>query len=208
MPSKLTTFSDLPLPSDMHSRNGRSGQYAMSGMNQGTKRGPCRAKMQCHEVSCDLTRAGRVAPAQKGFRLQLSVCTMAWQGNKRRPSPGRGAVTKTRAQRIMTRLNNSKARQPLRTFEIADLVKVWRKVLPSDAYKGPRGGMKRTSRPGWIGPGRVVFTELLPHQDKDDPRRHIIWVLMHCKLFKCSVHSVWPVTAYTMMCTPNRTSPR
>ena len=36
-------------------------------------------------------------------------------------------ATKTRAQRIMTRLNNSKARQPLRTFEIADLVKVWRK---------------------------------------------------------------------------------
>ena len=104
-------------------------------------------------------------------------------------------ATKTRAQRIMTRLNNSKARQPLRTFEIADLVKVWRKVLPSDAYKGPRGGMKRTSRPGSVGPGRVVFTELLPHQDRDDPRRHIIWVLMHGKLFKCSVHSVRPVTA-------------
>ena len=55
--------------------------------------------------------------------------------------------------------------------------------------------MKRTSRPGWVGPGRVVFTELLPHQDRDDPRRHIIWVLMHGKLFKCSVHSVRPVTA-------------
>ena len=58
-------------------------------------------------------------------------------------------ATKTRAQRIMTRLNTSKARQPLRTFETADLVKVWRKVLLSDAYKGPRGGMKRTTRMGW-----------------------------------------------------------
>ena len=103
-------------------------------------------------------------------------------------------ATKTRAQRVLTRLNNSKARQPLRHFQIADLVKVWRKILPSDAYKGPRGGMKRTSRPGWIGPGRVVFTELLPHQDKDDPRRHIVWVLLQGKLFKCSVHSVRPVT--------------
>ena len=54
--------------------------------------------------------------------------------------------------------------------------------------------MKRTSRPGWIGAGRVVFTELLPHQDKDDPRRHIVWVLLQGKLFKCSVHSVRPVT--------------
>ena len=104
-------------------------------------------------------------------------------------------ATKTRSQRILTRLANSKARQPLRQFAVADLVKVWRKVLPSDAYKGPRGGMKRTSRPGWIGPGRVVFTEMLPHQDKDDPRRHIVWVLLHGKLFKCSVHSVRPVTS-------------
>ena len=103
-------------------------------------------------------------------------------------------ATRTRAQRILTRLGNSKARQPLRQFQIADLVKIWRKVLPSDAYKGPRGGMKRTSRPGWIGPGRVVFTELLPTQDRDDPRRHIVWVLLHGKLFKCSVHSVRPVT--------------
>ena len=103
-------------------------------------------------------------------------------------------ATKTRAKRILTRLNNSKARQPLRQFEIADLVKIWRKILPSEAYKGPRGGMKKISRPGWIGPGRVVFTELLPHQDKDDPRRHIVWVLLQGKLFKCSVHSVRPVT--------------
>ena len=103
-------------------------------------------------------------------------------------------ATKTRVQRIMTRLNNGKARQLLRTFEIADLVKVWREVLPSDAYKGPRGGMKRVRRPGWTGPGRVVFTELLPHQDKDDPRRNIVWALLQGKLFKCSVHSVRPVT--------------
>eukprot|EP00435_Cladocopium_sp_Y103_P059747 s1238_g21.t1 len=46
-------------------------------------------------------------------------------------------ATKTRSQRILTRLANSKARQPLRQFAVADLVKVWRKVLPSDATKVP-----------------------------------------------------------------------
>ena len=102
-------------------------------------------------------------------------------------------ATKTRAQRILTRLGNSKARQPSRQFQIADLVKIWF-LLPSDAYKGPRGGMKKISRPGWIGPGRVVFTELLPTQDRDDPRRHSVWVLLRGKLFKCSFHSVRPVT--------------
>jgi chorismate mutase len=40
-------------------------------------------------------------------------------------------ATKTRAQRVLTRLNNSKARQLLRHFQIADLVKVWRKICPA-----------------------------------------------------------------------------
>ena len=34
----------------------------------------------------------------------------------------------------------------------------------------------------------------LPHQDQDDPRRHIVWVLVSGKLLRCSVHSVRPVT--------------
>eukprot|EP00913_Durusdinium_trenchii_P028198 g26436.t1 len=41
---------------------------------------------------------------------------------------------------------------------------------------------------------RVIFTEMLPHQPQDDPRRHIVWVLMSGKLLRCSVHSVRPVT--------------
>ena len=125
--------------------------------------------------------------AQLGGRATFASMAAARQRPKE-------VATRTRAQRILTRLGNSKARQPLRQFQIADLVKIWRKVLPSDAYKGPRGGMKRTSRPAWIGPGRVVFTELLPTQERDDPRRRIVWVLLHGKLFKCSVHSVRPVT--------------
>ena len=103
-------------------------------------------------------------------------------------------ATTTRSQRILSRLANSKARQPLRQFQIADLVMIWRQVLPAHVHKGPRGGMKKSSRPGWVGPGRVIFTEMLPHQDQDDPRRHIVWVLLQGKLLRCSVHSVRPTT--------------
>ena len=103
-------------------------------------------------------------------------------------------ANKTRSQRILVRLGNSKARQPLRSFEIADLVMVWRQVLPLEVHTGPRGGMKKSSKPGWVGPGRVIFTEMLPHQDQDDHRRHIVWFLLHGKLLRCSVHSVRPVT--------------
>ena len=103
-------------------------------------------------------------------------------------------ANKTRSQRILVRLGNSKARQPLRSFEIADLVMIWRQVLPLEVHTGPRGGMKKSSKPGWVGPGRVIFTEMLPHQAQDDPRRHIVWVLLHGKLLRCSVHSVRPVT--------------
>ena len=99
-------------------------------------------------------------------------------------------ATTTRSQRILTRLANSKARQPLRQYQVADLVMVWRQVLPINVHQGPRGGFKKSSRPGWVGPGRVVFSEMLPHQDQDDPRRHIIWVLLQGKLLRCSVHSV------------------
>ena len=71
---------------------------------------------------------------------------------------------------------------------------VWRQILPQHVHQGPRGGTKRASKPSWVGPGRVILTELLPHQDADDPRRHIVWVLMQGKLLRCSVHSVRPVT--------------
>ena len=76
-----------------------------------------------------------------------------------------------------------------------DLVKVWRKVWPQEQFKGPRGGMKKSGRPHWIGPGRVVFSEVLPHQrGEDDGRRHVVWVLIGNQLLRCSVHSVRPVT--------------
>ena len=105
------------------------------------------------------------------------------------------AVAKeTRAKRILTKLGNTTVRQPLRTYHPMDLVKIWRKVWPKDQFQGPRGGLKKSGRPHWIGPGRVVFSEVLPHQDADDDRRHIVWVLVGSQLFRCSVHSVRPTT--------------
>ena len=95
-----------------------------------------------------------------------------------------------RGKRVLSRLANTTVRQPLRTFQTMDLVKVWRRVWPQEQHKGPRGGFKKSGRPHWIGPGRVVFHEVLPHQDAGDDRRHIVWVLIGSQLLRCSVHSV------------------
>ena len=104
------------------------------------------------------------------------------------------AARSTRAQRVLSRLKNSISRQPLRTFQVADLVKVWRRMVPQELHKGKRGGFKKAGRPSWIGPGRVVLHELLPHQDGDEAARHIVWVVLGGRLFRCSPHSVRPVT--------------
>ena len=101
---------------------------------------------------------------------------------------------RTRARRVLSRLNNTSVRQPLRSFAPMDLVKVWRRVWPKEQYQGPRGGLKKSGKPHWIGPGRVVFNEVLPHQEADDERRHIVWVLIGAQLFRCSAHSVRPAT--------------
>ena len=69
------------------------------------------------------------------------------------------AARKSRAQRILSKLNNTRVRQPLRDYKPTELVMVWRQVLPKDVHTGPRGGSKKSSKPGWIGPGRVVFSE-------------------------------------------------
>ena len=103
-------------------------------------------------------------------------------------------AAKTRARRVLTRLGNTTVRQPLRQFHAMDLVKIWRRVWPKEQFQGPRGGLKKSGRPHWIGPGRVVFNEVLPHQEGDDGRRHIVWVLIGSQLFRCSAHSVRPVT--------------
>ena len=100
----------------------------------------------------------------------------------------------SRAKRVLSRLANTTVRQPLREFSPMELVKVWRKVWPQQQFKGPRGGFRKSGRPHWIAPGRVVFHEVLPHQEGDDARRHIVWVLIGSQMFRCSVHSVRPVT--------------
>ena len=101
---------------------------------------------------------------------------------------------KTKARRVLSKLANTTVRQPLREFEPMTLVKVWRKLWPVDVHKGPRGGLKKSGRPHWVGPGRVVFHEVLPQQAPGDHRRHVVWVLIGTQVFRCSVHSVRPVT--------------
>ena len=101
---------------------------------------------------------------------------------------------RTKAKRVLSKLANSTVRQPLREFAPMTLVKVWRKLWPAEVHKGPRGGLKKSGRPHWVGPGRVVFHEVLPQQASGDPRRHIVWVLIGTQVFRCSVHSVRPVT--------------
>ncbi|CAE7328962.1 nosip [Symbiodinium sp. CCMP2592] len=100
----------------------------------------------------------------------------------------------TRARRVLSKLGNTTVRQPLREFSPMQLVKVWRHVWPREQHKGPRGGYKKSGRPHWIGPGRVMFSEVLPHQQEGDHRRHVVWVLIGSQLLRCSVHSVRPVT--------------
>ncbi|CAE7227902.1 GIP [Symbiodinium sp. CCMP2456] len=97
---------------------------------------------------------------------------------------------KTRARRVLSKLGNTTVRQPLRSFHPMQLVKVWRKVWPREQHQGPRGGLKKAGRPHWVGPGRVVFNEVLPHQEAHDDRRHIVWVLVGTQLLRCSAHSV------------------
>ena len=101
---------------------------------------------------------------------------------------------RTRSKRVLTRLANSTVRQPLRTFSEFDLVKIWRRVWPKEQFVGPRGGVRKSGRPHWVGPGRVIFSEILPQQTAGDSRRHVVWVLVGSQLFRCSVHSVRPVT--------------
>ena len=103
-------------------------------------------------------------------------------------------AVKSRAKRVLGKLSNTLVRQPLRTYSPMELVKVWRQFQPSDQHKGSRGGFKKSGRPHWIGPGRVVFQEVLPHQEEGDHRRHILWILIGSRIYRCSVHSVRPVT--------------
>ena len=99
----------------------------------------------------------------------------------------------TRARRTLSKLGNTTVRQPVRDFAPMTLVKVWRKVWPKEQHSGARGGFKKSGRPHWIGPGRVIFNEMLPHQSNDSDRKHVVWVLIGHQLLRCSVHSVRPV---------------
>ena len=100
----------------------------------------------------------------------------------------------TKAKRTLMKLHKTSVRQPLRQFSPLDLVKVWRKVWPKVQHTGPRGGFKKSGRPHWIGPGRVLFQEALPYQQHGEDRMHVVWVLVGSQLLRCSVHSARPVT--------------
>ena len=100
---------------------------------------------------------------------------------------------KARAQLVLSKLRNTSVRQPLRSYGPAELVMVWRKFLPLEFHTGKRGGVKRTAKARWIGPGRVVLHELVPgHGDED--RKSIVWVTVGSQLFRRSVHSVRPLS--------------
>lgn len=99
-----------------------------------------------------------------------------------------------RARLVISKLKNTSLRQPMRTFDLAQPVMLWRKFLPHTAHKGRRGGYKKTIKPRWVGPGRVVLHELIPGQREED-RRGIVWVVMGKTLYRCSVHSVRPLSS-------------
>ena len=63
--------------------------------------------------------------------------------------------------------------------------------LPPD---GDEWEQEESGRPHWVGPGRVAFQEVLPHQEEGDPRRHILWAVIGSRIYRCSVHNVRPVT--------------
>ena len=100
---------------------------------------------------------------------------------------------KARALSTISKLKNTSVKQPWRTFNLAEPVMVWRKYLPPTFHKGKRGGLKKTVKPRWVGPGRVVLHELIPGQHEDD-RKGIVWVVIGNTLYRCSVHSVRPLS--------------
>eukprot|EP00438_Fugacium_kawagutii_P003967 Skav207534 [mRNA] locus=scaffold756:114473:122071:+ [translate_table: standard] len=103
------------------------------------------------------------------------------------------AARKAKATLVMQKLANTSIRQPVRSFDLAQPVMVWRKFLPTTVYKGRRGGKKFTDKPRWVGPGRVVLHELVPGQDESD-RRQVVWVVLGNTLYRASVHSVRPLS--------------
>ena len=95
-----------------------------------------------------------------------------------------------KAMRTINKIKNSNVRQPLQTFHPMDLVTIWRKYT---SPVGLRGGLKKTARPQWLGPGGVVFRR--PSMDNSlKIRRHIVWVAAGGTMHRCSVHSVRKVT--------------
>ena len=131
------------------------------------------------------------------FRQQLSVPLHRRQNHFARLMNQRLAAEdsarKAKARTTMQKLKNSSVRQPVRSYNMAEPVMIWRKFLPHTLYKGRKGGKKLVIRPRWVGPGRVVLHELIPGQDESD-RRQIVWVVLGNILYRVSVHSVRPLT--------------
>ena len=103
------------------------------------------------------------------------------------------AARKAKATVVLSKLKNTSIRQPIRQFSMAQPVMIWRKFLPHTLFKGRKGGKRLTYRPRWVGPGRVVFHELIAGQDEDD-RKQIVWVVLGNILYRCSIHSVRPLS--------------
>ena len=102
--------------------------------------------------------------------------------------PAEECARKARDQLVLSKLRNTSVRQPLRSYSPAELVMVWRKSLPLEFHTG-----KCTVKARWIGPGTVALHELVPEHGDED-RKSIVWVTVGSQLFRCSVHSVHPLS--------------
>lgn len=104
---------------------------------------------------------------------------------------------KVHAEHVLSKLKNSSARQPCRTFSPTTLVNVWKKMLHLMKLTKERSAAT-PSQPRLIGldlavPGTVIFQEQLPEQ-QDQDRKHVVWVVLGGRVHRCSIHSVRPLT--------------
>ena len=131
------------------------------------------------------------------LRQQLSLPRERQQDEFLRLLSSRGlaedCARTSKARLTMSKLKNTSIRQPLRQYSMAQPVMLWRKFLPHTIYKGRKGGHRHTQRPRWVGPGRVVFHELVPGQSDSD-RKQILWVILGNIMYRASVHSVRPLS--------------
>ena len=108
------------------------------------------------------------------------------------------AYRRAKALERISILHNTKVRQQLREYALGELVFIWRRQVPDISLET---GYRKSVKSGWVGPGRVVMSEMPPPSGpvesagQEPGRKHIIWVLIGTRLYRCSVYSVRPATS-------------